>query len=190
MANRDTPNGFIPATGQGTPHRFRLFRIDSGNGTNVFVRDVMDLDGAGVGPAAADANVSVAGVCMALYDSNMVSIGHPNSSVSTKYLPLSTAGWALVALGIPGAVFIAQDDASGTLDENSVGLTTDHVAGTGNTALAMSRHELNGTTGGLQFRIIGKVEEPNNAWGDNANLYVVFNECAFGGAAATAAASV
>lgn len=180
MANRDTPIGFRPAQGIGSQHIFKLFRVDSNNATNVFVGDVMDLDGEGVGPAAADAGVSAAGVCVALFDTNMISIGHPNSAVSTKYLPSSTAGWALVALAVPGAVFVCQDDASATLTNDDVGATADHVAGTGDTTTSRSRHELNATVGGLQFRILGLVKNPSNAWGANADLYVVFNESAFG----------
>lgn len=189
MANRDTPIGFRPAQGIGGDHVYKMFRVDAtGNATyNMFVGDVLDLDGYGVNVASADAGVSAAGICVAVYDSNGVPCGAPGSSVSTKYLPLATNGYALVALAIPGAVFIAQDDASATLDEDAVGLTTDHVRGTGDTATATSRHELNATTGGLQFRIIGKVEEPNNAWGAWNDLYVVFNESAFG---VSAAASV
>jgi len=182
MANRDNPCGFRPAQGIGSQHVLKYFRVDAtGNGSYpLHVGDVVDLDGYGVCVAAADAGVSVAGICVAVYDSNGVPCGAPGSSISTKYLSAATDGWALVALAIPGAVFIAQDDATAELDEDSVGLTTDHVAGTGSTVTGVSAHELNATTGGLQFRIIGLVNEPGNAWGGNADLYVTFNESAFG----------
>ena len=187
MANRDNPMGFRIAQGIGSQHIYKMFPVDSGNGTNFFVGDVADLDpNGGVIPAAADAGVSAAGVVVALYDSNGVPVGHPNSSVSTNYLPLSTAGFALVALSIPGAVFKAQVIHTATLAATDIGATADHTAGTGDTTTACSRHELS-ATGGLQFRIIGLVAEPNNAWGTNADVYVVFNESAFG---ASAAASV
>ena len=120
------------------------------------------------------------GVCVAVFDSNYIQCGHPNSSVSTKYLTASTAGFALVALALPGAVFIAQTDNSATPTNDDIGATCDHVAGTGDTTTARSRHELDGSDigTGLQFRIIGLVNHPSNAWGEFNDLYVVFNESA------------
>lgn len=188
MANRDTPNGFRPARGIGSQHIMSRFRVDSASTTNglIHVGDVVDLDGSGAVFAAADAGVSAIGVAVAVYDSDGNPCGSPNSSQSTKYLPGSVDGWVLVALAIPGAVFIAQDDASATLTNDDIGQTMDHVAGTGDTVTAVSRHELNATVGGLQFRIIGLVNEPGNAWGVNADLYVVFNESALGCSGAAA----
>jgi len=189
MANRDTPCGFRMAQGIGSQHVLKMFRIDAtGNASlNVGIGCVMDLDGYAVNVASADAGVSAAGICVGVYDSNGVPCGSPHSSTSTKYLAAATDGYALVALAIPGAVFVAQDDGSGTTTEDSVGLTTDHVAGVTNTTTGVSAHELNGTTGGLQFRILGLYPAPGNAWGVNSDLMVTFNESAFG---CSAAASV
>ncbi len=190
MPNRDNPMGFRVAQSIGSQPVYKRFLIDSSNGTAVFVGDVMDLNALGsVRPAAADAGVSAAGICVALYDSDGHPIGHPNSSVSTNYLGSSTAGYALVALALPGAVFIAQAQTGQTPASEDIGETTDHVAGAGDTTTAGSRHELNfsdlGT--GLQFRIIGLVDNPSNTWAEHADVYVVFNESAFG---VSAAASV
>ena len=187
MANRDNPSGFIPAQGIGGDHVYKMFRVDSVNATAVFVGDVMDLDASGVGPAAADAGVSAVGVCVAVYDSDGLPCGSHNSSVATKYLPASTAGFALVALAIPGNVFICQTQTGTTPTDDDIGLTSDHVAGAGDTTTARSRHELTYSGGGLQFRIIGKVDKPGNDYGEHVDLYVVFNESAFG---VSAAASV
>lgn len=187
MANRDTPCGFRVANGVGSEPVYKRFPIDSSNSTNVFVGDMMDLNAAGsVRPAAADAGVSAAGVCVALYDSNGIPIGAPGSSVSTKYLPLSTAGYALVALAIPGVVFIGQLDSGTTPTSADIGATCDHVAGTGSTTTGISAHELDASNigTGLQTRIIGIVDEPNNSWGEHVDVYFVFNESAFGTSAA------
>ena len=181
MANRDNPIGFRPANGIGVTHQYMEFVITTGNGTNIFVGDVMDLDGTSITPAAADANVSAIGVCTQIKDTNGVSIGHPNSAVSTKYLPLSTAGIVVVALANPSAIFIAQDDGGTALTAADVGVTTDHIAGTGDTTTATSRHELNSTTGQGQFRILGLVKDPSNSWGANADIYCTFNETALSG---------
>lgn len=188
MANVDRPIGFRPAIGIGNQHLSIRIPIDASNGTNAFVGDVMDLNSAGsVRPASADAGVSAAGVCIALFDSDGNPVGSPNSSVSTKYLPLSTAGFALVDLALPGAIFIAQTITGQVPTSSDVGITSDHTAGTGDTITARSRHELTHSGGGLQFRYVGIVGEPTNSYGENVDLYVVFNESAFG---VSAAASV
>jgi hypothetical protein len=188
MANRDNPCGFRMSQGIGSQHVCKQFIVDSSSGTALFMGDVVGLNAVGsVRPAAADIGVAAAGICIAVYDSNGVSCGAPGSSVSTKYLTASVAGYALVALAIPGVVFIAQDDGSVALTGAAVAATTDHVAGVGSTTTAVSAHELNATIGGLQFRIIGLHPAPGNAWGANAELQVVFNESAFG---VSAAASV
>lgn len=180
MANRDTPIGFRPASGVGAPHQYRRFPVNAASSTAFFIGDVADFDGNAVGPAAADAGVSVIGVAVGFADSNGISIGHPNSSVSTKYLTASVAGFVDVALGMPGAFFIAQGQSGQTPAETAIGATTDHVAGTGDTTTARSRHELNlsDLNTGAQFVIMGKVDQPSNAWGINADLYVCFNESA------------
>lgn len=187
MANRDMPHGFRPAIGMGKSHQYQIFPIDAANGTAVFVGDVMDLNATGnVRPAAADAGVSAAGVCVAVYDTNGIPCGAPFAAVTTKYLSASTAGYALVALALPGAIFIAQAQTGQTPAAADLGQTTDHVAGAGDTTTGFSRHELNfsdlGT--GLQFRIVGLVARPDNSWAEHADVYVQFNESAFGVSAA------
>lgn len=181
MANRDAPIGFIPATGVGAPHQYREFPVDTSNTTGIYIGDVCDFDGTAVVPAAADAGVSAVGVAVAVSDSNHIPCGHPNSSQSTKYLPASVAGFVNVALALPGCIFRCQSSSGGNVAATDIGATADHVAGTGDTTTARSRHELNHATGGLQFRILGKVEQPGNGWDDaNVELYVMFNESALG----------
>lgn len=182
MPNIDN-TGFRPARNFGNVTEV-VFPVDSGNGTAVYVGDVVTANAAGsVRPAAADAGASVAGVVTALYDSNMISIGHPNSSVSTKYLPASTAGYAKVALAHPNTVFIAQGQSGQTPASSCIFATTDHVAGSGSTTTAKSGHELNMSdlNTGAQCLILGKVEAPGNDWDSaNVDLYVVFHESIFG----------
>jgi len=180
MANKDSPIGFRPAQGIGSQHVYKMFRVDVTNAKALFPGDVVDLDGSGAIPAAADAGISAAGVAIAVFDSAGVPCGHPNSLVSTKYLTTTTAGFVLVALAIPGVVFICQTQTGTTPTNDDIGLTSDHIATAGDTTTARSRHELTHSGGGLQFRIIGKVEEPGNSWGVNVDVYVVFNESAFG----------
>ena len=155
-----------------------LIPVDSSNGTNMFVGDVVKFVAAGaVNPSAAGDATIVAGTVVELLDSNKVPIGAWNSTVSSKYLPSSTAGFALVALAVPGRLFIAQTDT--ILTTAAIGASTDHVAGTGSTTTATSGHTINGNdlnTGGQLF-IIGKVDDPtNDITLANAKWYVMFNE--------------
>jgi len=185
MANRDTPMGFYPASGVGSPHQYRRFRVDAtGNATyNMGIGSLVDLDGYGVNCTTAGPDVSAAGVCVAVYDSSGNPCGSPNSTVSTKYLTLGVDGYALVALATPGAVFIGQMSTGTALDEDAVGLITDNIGDGTNavsTVTGFATDELNSTTGQGQFRIIGLVNEPGNSWGAHCNVYFVFNESAFG----------
>jgi len=178
MANRNIL-GFRPCKMlDGSSIPVLRFPIDASNGTNVFVGDVVANNAAGsVRPAAADAGVTAAGVVVALYDSVGVPIDHPSSSTGTPYLASSTAGYADVALALPDAVFRAQSLTAITAAD--VWGTIDHVAGTGNTTIGSSAHELNGG-GGIstegQFLILGKVDEPNNTWAADVDVYVTFHE--------------
>ena len=183
MANVDN-TGFRPALNLiGNRIVERTFPVDSSSSTAMYVGDVVMANGAGsVRPATADIGTSAVGVCTAVYDSNMVPCGHPISSVSTKYLTGSVAGYASVALALPGSVFIAQGQTGQTPTAADIWATTDHVQGSGSTTTAKSGHELNCSdlNTGAQFLILDKVDEPNNAWGANVDLYVVFNESIFG----------
>ncbi len=177
--------GFRPATGiGGTQHVVMRFPIDSSNATAVFVGDVMANNSAGsVRPAAANAGVTVVGVCVGIYDSNGIAIGTPGSSVTTKYLAISTAGYADVALALPGAIFVAPFGATYTPTVADIMGSIDHVATAGSTTTCRSGHVLGGA-GGInteaQCRILGLVNEPGNTWGNYCDAYVCFLESAWG----------
>jgi hypothetical protein len=181
MANIDDPKGFTPvAMFNGAKIPVWRFPVDALNATAIFIGDVIDAEADGnVIPAAADADDSVIGVAVAVYDSNGVPCGAPNSSVSTKYLTALTAGYVDVALALPEAVFRVQVD--GTIAETARFANANHVATAGSTTMAQSRHELSATTGTAtaQFKIWDRVREPGNTWGANMDVLVTFNESRF-----------
>ena len=184
MANTDN-TGFRPARNlSGNRVVVMRYPIDSTNATAVYVGDVVSAQSAGsISPATAGDGSIVVGVVTALYDSNGIPIGHPNSSTSTKYLADSTAGYADVALALPHTVFIAQGQTGQTPAAADIFATTDHVAGSGNTTTAKSGHELNFSdlNSGAQCLIVGKVDGPDNDWGEaNTDVYVIFHESIFG----------
>lgn len=156
-----------------------LFIVDSGSATNMFRGDLVSAVAAGaVNPAAAgDANI-VVGTVLELFDTNMVPVGRWGSLVTTKYLGSSTAGFALVALALPGRIFTCQ---TGTiLTAAAIFASSDHVAGTGTTLTGESGHTLNGgdlNSGGQVFIAPNKVDDPtNDITLASAHWQVIFNE--------------
>lgn len=183
MANKNNLGFRYAYNLHGGTEPVQRFPIDSSNGTNVFVGDVVANNAAGsVRPAAADAGVTVVGIVKALYDSNGVPIGSPGASVSTKYLPSSTAGYADVTLALPTVVFVAQVQAGTVSSVAAIFASLDHVAGVGDTTTSTSGHELNGTTLNTeaQCQILGKVAEPGNDYGADVDVYVRFLESMWG----------
>ena len=174
MPNRDN-TGFRPAEKFGQVI-YWMFNVDASSGTALFIGDVVVNNAAGsVRPAAAAFTSTGVGVCVGVYDTNRIPCGHPNSVVTTNYLSASTAGYALVALAMPGQFFIAQSQTGTTYAAADVWTAVNLVAGAGNTSTAHSNHEL-GATGGADFQIIGLVDEPENtfALGENVDVYVRF----------------
>lgn len=166
MAN-NFRKGIYPADVQRT--EYRLYPITSSNGTAVFVGDVVSaITGSGaisgsVAPSAANDNNIVIGTVVELFDNQNsvpgqnapVPVGMWASTVTSKYLPASTAGYAMVAVAKPGMKFVAQ---TGTIMTSAaIGKSTALVAGAGNTTTAVSGHTLNGNdlNTGNQFIIIG-----------------------------------
>lgn len=179
MANRDTPNmGFIPVGRlDGSEIPVRRFSVTTASGTAMYLGDLVVAAGDGYATphATAGAGDDMLGAVVGIYDSNGVPCGHPNASVSTKYLAASTAGYVDVALALPDSVFRAQ--CTGTLASTDVFAGVDHVAGTGNTTTSRSGHEVSASaTTGANFKIIGKVEDPGNDWGANVELLLVPQE--------------
>jgi len=170
------------------------FAVDADEATNLFVGDLITAEADGFcNPAAANDGIAVLGSVVAIYDNNGVPIGHPNSLISTKYKPVSTAAIVTVALGLAGALFRCQSDTGTTVAESARFATANHTAGSGDTTTAVSRHELDASDigTGLQLRIVDKIDEPDNAWGEaHVDLLVMFNECLFNSPAATPAATI
>jgi len=184
MANKRN-TGFRPASE--VCGRIPIFRfpVDASSGTALYVGDVVANNAAGsVRPAAANAGVTAAGVCVAVYDSDGRPCGSQDSSVSTpNVLTASTAGYADVALALPGAIFRANFGATYTPTAADIFGSVDHVATAGDATVHRSNHVLGGA-GGInteaQFQILGLVNDGNNAWGTYAEVYVRFLESCWG----------
>ena len=188
MANRDRPMGFTPTTMlDGSEIPVKEYPVDSGNGTNLFIGDPVEIAAAGSVQKVATSGTNptrVIGVITGVKDSNGVPGAHPNSTVSTKYLPLSTAGIVSVALALPNALFRIQADTGTDLTSSNLFNQADFVIATGDTTTARSKYELDSSGLGAaqaQCSVEDKVDEPDNAWGEHADLLVRFNESHYNG---------
>ena len=142
--------------------------IASTYGTNIFRGDVVKLvAGGGIELAAAgDRFIGVFdGVQYTASDGSMK---------YAKYWPASTTATAITAYVYDDPNILFGVQSAGSTVAADVGNIGDHVAGTGSTTTGISAHELNGTTSTSDagWRVLGKIESPDNAYGTNVNLIV------------------
>jgi|TARA_R100000093_G_scaffold58984_1_gene30881 hypothetical protein len=170
MANSDSPKGFVCIGKEGGGDAGRsLYPVDASNGTAVFKGDLMKAESDGnITPASANDGVSVIGVAEGIYDSNKKPV---------KTLAASTAGYVLV-VDDPNALFVVQADTGTAVAETARFATANHVAGAGSTDTGLSGHELDSSDigTGLQLKIFGKVETPENTWAEHVDLIVKIQE--------------
>jgi len=126
--------------------------------------------------------------------------GDPVKVVSTGTVEVIAAADATIAIGIAAGyvvaassgdffvdvyddaniVFGVQDDASATLTADNIFNCGDMITyAAGNTTTKNSIMELSATDVGAKaamFKILGLIDEPDNTWGDNAKVEVIFNE--------------
>ena len=159
MAN-NFRKGFYPLDTQRT--EYRIYPVGSANGTNVFVGDVVKIiTGSSaaipgsVAPATATDYSNLMGTVVQLFDAGGTSpiagqnapnpVGNWSSTVSSKYLPASTQGYAMIAVAKPGMRFVCQTNT--IINNGFIGKSTALVAGAGNTTTAQSGHVMNGNDG-------------------------------------------
>lgn len=167
--------GLRPVSGGQNNVKILRFLCDgTNNSTSIFVGDVVkNHSNGGVIASTAAAGTTMVGVVVGLFDTNQIPIGHPSAAVSSKYLPASTVGYADVAIANDDTLFIGQSAAT-SYAAADVWAGVNLVATAGNTTTGHSGHNL-GATGGTDFRIVGLVINPNNAFGSaNCDVYVQF----------------
>ena len=166
MANVDNPKGAYPV-GHLTGGQIRTRSYLVVASATIYKGDLLELD--------ADGTVSVAEAG----DATTV-IG-----VAAEYKVGNSSGTTPIQVyDDPNIIFGMQQATGGTVAQVDVGLSADHVAGAGSATTKLSGHEVSGTvaTTAAQFMIIGKIDEPNNAFGEHCDLLVIFNEHRYKGA--------
>jgi hypothetical protein len=148
--------------------RTSTYTLASAYNTNIFNGDVVKLVTGGGIELAAVGNRFIGVFAGVKYTDAS------GNQVFSEYWPADTVATSIEAqvYDDPYIVFAAQSNGSTVAAD--VGELTNHVAGSGSTVTGRSAHELNASsgTGTAGFRILGKVDSPDNAWGTNVILEV------------------
>lgn len=159
MANADTPYGLRPLRHL-TGGEIRMEEYTVTTGQIIYKGDVIKLVAAGTVEEcdAADGVLAMGVAAQYVNDSG------------------SAGGKKILVWNDPHIVYSIQTTDSITTTAADIGATGDHLATTGDTTTLQSNHELNTLGTNLQFRVIGLVQQTNNAYGEFSKLEVVFNE--------------
>ena len=163
MANVDNPRGFWPVRHLcGGEIRANEYTVTTGS--TVYRGDLLKVVDAGtVEASAANDGVIVLGVA-AEYATDSASSG----------------GVKVLVYDDPYIVFGVQADTGTSVAATGVFETANHVAGSGSTTTLISGHEIDSSeisgSSGAQLKVIGKINEPNNDWGEHVDLEVLINE--------------
>jgi hypothetical protein len=175
MANIDNPRGARPVkrADGGPVNVANKWKVDSSNGTAIFLGDFIKLESDGYcAPAGAGGNIL--GVC--------VGVLGDYGDLSRRYLPASTAGDILVC-DDPWTIFeIQEDSGGGAMAFTNIGNNCDIVAGSGSTTTGISAHEIDSSdakTAVAQLRLVALAPRADNEAGTNADWWVLINEHAF-----------
>lgn len=177
MANADTPRGAWPIRHlTGGTIRASEHTIATTFSTNIFRGDFVKLVAAG-GIEDADAGDRLLGVFQGVEYTD----GSGNV-VFSKYWPASTSATNIKAYVYDDPMIVFGLQSAGSTVAADVGTLADHVAGAGSTVTGLSAHEINGTTATASagLRVLGKQDNPDNAWGTNVNLEVLIYEHEYG----------
>jgi hypothetical protein len=194
MANADTPFGLRPVRYlSGAPWNGQVSRylIDSGDGTAVFIGDLVKLAGdAGAVGSKVD-GIPVGGLPTVIQSAAAdpqhvgVVVGFEvlQTNLDTKHRLASTSRVALV-VDDPNVVFEIQEVSGGTaLTSAATGLNANVVVGSGSTTTGLSGMELNNgseaVTATLDVKILRLVPREDNAFGEHAKWEVLINNHAY-----------
>ena len=197
MANVDRPQGLIPAstiTGAPWSGQTNMYLVDSGDGTAIFIGDLVKLAG-GAGAAGTVVNgIDVEGmptviqsVAGDLHVGVVVGFLADQDNLMRLHRAASTNRIALV-LDDPNALFEIQEVSGGTaLTAAEVGLNVNVVVGSGSTTTGISASELNNsgeaTTADLDLKIIRMSPRPDNNIGEHCKWIVQINTHSYGNSA-------
>lgn len=172
--NADTPFGLRPHRHHGGGLiRYTEYPIASGYATDIVCQDAVKLAADGTIQRAA-AGDTILGVFMGCRYVN--SEGKPRFSA---FWPASTVDANARAMVIDDPDVEFEIQANGDVEAVDVGTNADLAVSAGDKVFGVSRMELDAATkaaGSAQLRILGRVDDPTNAYGTNVKLRVLINE--------------
>ena len=171
MANVDAAFGLTPIrhlSGNGYS-RANKYTIASGLAENIFTGDAVILIAGGTLTPHTATEVNNIGVF-----GGVSYTAADGSYVYSQYWPSGTVATNIIAYVYDDPYTVFKVQTAGTSAQADVGGCGDLVAGAGSTTTGQSAHELNGTTstGTAGFRVLGKLPDPDNAYGTNVLLEV------------------
>lgn len=190
MTNANTAFGARPVRySSGAPYNgaCRTYYVPTGQATNMFIGDPVIIAGDGDADGVPTITIATAGTTNRI-TGFIVGFRPSSTIIANGYRLASTAEYVLVA-DDPDLIWEMQEDAvGGALAAVDISLNADLISGTGSATTHLSGWQLDtstkATTAGLQMRIIGFVQRPDNAIGANAKVLVRINEPTEIGAAA------
>jgi hypothetical protein len=197
MANVNRVNGFNPLLnliGASSVGQVRTYFIPSGDGTAVFVGDLVKADTTGDTAAAGGQNKGIQSVVQAAAGNAVIGavVGfdiNPLNLNTPQYRVASTGRYVLVA-DDPNLIFEVQTS-NGTLTAADVGLNANFAVAAGSTATGASGMTLDAgtvaTTATLPLKIVGFSQRVDNEVGNaNAKVLVKLNNHQFNSGTGTA----
>lgn len=185
MANADTPFGLRPVQHRnGAPYNgaFRLYSVAAGDGTALFMGDLVKLAGTSQTINGRIYSDVVRAATGDVFSGVVVGVV-PDTQDSLRYRAASTQRVLMVA-DDPELLFEIQEVSGGTaLTANDAGLNANIVVAAGSTVTAVSGTELNNgteaTTNTLDVHIVGPVNREDNAIGEHCKWLVTINRHQF-----------
>jgi len=179
MANADTPNGFVPKRHlTGGVIRANEYLIANGKAANFFSGDIVDLGSDGYLDTFANDEKAI-GV---FYGAEYVD----ESTGDVKFVKKWTSGTTVKAnttvkayvYDDPMITYTVQAG-NGSIAQANIGETANVLLTAGNSTYGYSQQELDNDTlaaTSLVLRVLRKVDEPDNDFGENAKVEVVINQ--------------
>jgi len=163
----DRPNGLRVVgtiSGSAWTGAIRPYSVDVLNAAAIFKGSPVTLEADGNITAAAAGGI-ILGIAVAIKVDEDVS-----QTIAPGYLPATTVGTVMVAIG-PDLIYEAQEDGVvSTLALTDVGANLDIIVAAGSTVTGIAAVELDSSSitaaGSAQFRLIEKVDHPENDIGN------------------------
>ena len=167
MANVDAAFGFVPIRhSSGNAPRTNVYTCASELAENIFKGDLCIIISTGLVTPHTATEVNNIGV----FD---------GSYVCSEYWPTGTTATNIELYIYDDPYIVYKVQSAGTTAQTNIGNCADVVAGAGSTITGQSGFEISGTmaAGTATCKILGLYDAPDNAFGANAIMEVIINEC-------------